>query len=113
MASTITTKKYAASVRVSAGVMVYRWNPHRHNHLYYCWVSDDVKQTAAGSSGSGGGRHAPAGRGERTPDRRPAGAAVRGFGVRPSRPPPLGPAGISRSDSRIGQDPGADRRDRG
>src|SRR6478609_8665255 len=57
MASTITTKKYAASVRVSAGVMVYRWNPHRHNHLLYCWVpmtsnkqlQDLLDQVAAGT----------------------------------------------------------------
>ena len=38
--------------------MVYRWNPHRHKHLLYCWVSDDVKQTAPGSARSGGVRRA-------------------------------------------------------
>src|SRR3954470_12496933 len=37
--------------------MVYRWNPHRHNHLYYCWVlmtsnkqlQDLLDQVAAGA----------------------------------------------------------------
>src|SRR6185295_2230048 len=33
MARTIRTKKYAARINVSTGVMFY-W----HNHLYYCWV---------------------------------------------------------------------------